>query len=202
VLINQLHRSESLRSQVTHLAKKWRFITMKGTIFWDITPCSLLKANRRFRATYRSASHLLLCWFLVQRIFRPWRWRRYVSPERQLTFNGLDSVIYRTHHNHLCENLKSYIHYHDHNSLSLVPLWSHVCLALPRCLTPSDFLTRTSSHLGQNIFSGRFILIPSSFMWCVCSPLVSVHGFEDIIWASFSSRKSIGRVRWLCRESL
>jgi hypothetical protein len=26
---------------------------MKSTIFWDITPCSLLKVNRRFGGTYR-----------------------------------------------------------------------------------------------------------------------------------------------------
>jgi hypothetical protein len=28
-------------------------VVMKSTIFWDITPCSLLKVNRRFGATYR-----------------------------------------------------------------------------------------------------------------------------------------------------
>jgi hypothetical protein len=27
---------------------------MKSTIFWDITPCSSLKVNRRFGATYAS----------------------------------------------------------------------------------------------------------------------------------------------------
>jgi hypothetical protein len=26
---------------------------LKGTIFWDITPCSLLSVNRRFGGTYR-----------------------------------------------------------------------------------------------------------------------------------------------------
>jgi hypothetical protein len=28
-------------------------INFKSTIFWDITPCNLLKVNRRFRGTYR-----------------------------------------------------------------------------------------------------------------------------------------------------
>jgi hypothetical protein len=28
-------------------------VVMKSTIFWDITPCSLLKVNRRFGGTYR-----------------------------------------------------------------------------------------------------------------------------------------------------
>jgi hypothetical protein len=28
-------------------------LIMKGSIFWDIKPCSLLKFNRRFRGIYR-----------------------------------------------------------------------------------------------------------------------------------------------------
>jgi hypothetical protein len=30
---------------------------------------------------------------LLARLIRPWRWRRYVPPKRQLTFNGLHGVI-------------------------------------------------------------------------------------------------------------
>jgi hypothetical protein len=32
-----------------------------------------------------------LCWFLVW--LRPWRWKQYIPPRRQLTFNGLHGVI-------------------------------------------------------------------------------------------------------------
>jgi hypothetical protein len=32
-------------------------VVMKSIIFWDMTPCSLLSFNRRFRGTY------LACWF-------------------------------------------------------------------------------------------------------------------------------------------
>jgi hypothetical protein len=28
-------------------------VVMKGIIFWDVTPCSLLSCNRRFGGTYR-----------------------------------------------------------------------------------------------------------------------------------------------------
>jgi hypothetical protein len=53
-------------------------VVMKSTIFWDITPCSALKVNRRLGGTYhlhlqgrriRSACHLLLQWFLARLIF-------------------------------------------------------------------------------------------------------------------------------------
>jgi hypothetical protein len=59
-------------------------VVMKRTIFWDITPCSLLKVSRRFGGPYRlhlqgrkisreenlheagakqsSARHILSCW--------------------------------------------------------------------------------------------------------------------------------------------
>jgi hypothetical protein len=77
---------------------------LKSSVFWDITPCSPLKVNRRFRGTYRlylqgrrtsrtrnqpeSRWQTETCLFSL----RPWRWSRYVSPKRQLTFNGLHSV--------------------------------------------------------------------------------------------------------------
>jgi hypothetical protein len=32
-----------------------RAVVLKSTIFWDITPCSPLKVNRRFGGTYRKA---------------------------------------------------------------------------------------------------------------------------------------------------
>jgi hypothetical protein len=66
---------------------------LKSNIFWDITPCSPLKVNRRLGGTYRSVCHLLSRWFLAELIRRPWRWRRYVPPKRRLTFNGLHGVI-------------------------------------------------------------------------------------------------------------
>jgi uncharacterized membrane protein YjgN (DUF898 family) len=40
-----------------------------------------------------SAFHLLSRRFLVWLILRSWRWRRHVSPKRQLTFNGFHGVI-------------------------------------------------------------------------------------------------------------
>jgi hypothetical protein len=54
-----------------------RAVVMKDTIFWNITPCSPLKVNRRFEGIYRNAkskceagskqSYLLpaSCWFLA-----------------------------------------------------------------------------------------------------------------------------------------
>jgi hypothetical protein len=51
---------------------------MKSIIFWDVTPCSLLRCKRRFGGTYRlhlqgrrnfqqePACHLLTCWSLLK----------------------------------------------------------------------------------------------------------------------------------------
>jgi hypothetical protein len=64
---------------------------MKSTIFWDITPCSPLKVNRRFGGT-SSACYLFSVRYLA-RLLRPSRWRRYVPPKRRLTLNGLHGVI-------------------------------------------------------------------------------------------------------------
>jgi hypothetical protein len=41
----------------------------------------------------RSDCHLISLLFLPRLIFRPWRWRLYVSPKRRLTLNGLHGVI-------------------------------------------------------------------------------------------------------------
>jgi hypothetical protein len=70
--------------------------TLKSTIFWDITPCSPLKANRRFVATYRL--HLQGRRIRRTRNHRENRWQAqgYI-PE--------DSTL----HNHCCKNLKSYM---------------------------------------------------------------------------------------------
>jgi hypothetical protein len=38
------------------------------------------------------ACNLILRWYVV-RLIRSWKWRRYVHPKRQLTFNALYSVI-------------------------------------------------------------------------------------------------------------
>jgi hypothetical protein len=46
-------------------------VVMKSTIFWDITPCSPSKVNRRFGGTYglHSACHLLARWFIYHIIY-------------------------------------------------------------------------------------------------------------------------------------
>jgi hypothetical protein len=77
----------------------------KSNVFWNTTPCSPLKVNRRFGGTYRlhlqreiisrtrnqlvAACHLLSRWCLARIILRLWRWGRYVPPKRRLAFNGL-----------------------------------------------------------------------------------------------------------------
>jgi hypothetical protein len=67
-------------------------MVMKSSVFWDITPCSPLKVNRRFGETchvFSSAYHLLSGWFLAWLMFQPRRWRQHVPPKRRLTFSGL-----------------------------------------------------------------------------------------------------------------
>jgi hypothetical protein len=83
-----------------------RAVLTKTYVFWDITPCSPLKINRRFGVTCRllqcesrlqaellCCTHLLSRWFLVWLIFRTWRRRRLVPAERPLTFSGPHGVL-------------------------------------------------------------------------------------------------------------
>jgi hypothetical protein len=57
---------------------------MESSIFWHKTLCGPSKVN------------LFSRWFLAWLILRPWRWRWYVPPKRQLTFNRLHSIIFQT----------------------------------------------------------------------------------------------------------
>jgi hypothetical protein len=114
---NHFHKTKFSPIATTHCSTFVGFealtaVVMKGPIFWYITPCSLLKVNRRFGGTCRfhfqgrirresSACHLLSRWFLARLILRHWRWRQYVPLKRRLTFNGLHSVITR-HCSTLC----------------------------------------------------------------------------------------------------
>jgi hypothetical protein len=76
-------------------------VVMKSSVFWDITPCSRLKVNRRFGETCRlhiqsrriSQEGDQRDWFLDWLILRSWIWRRHVPPKRRLTFNGLHGDI-------------------------------------------------------------------------------------------------------------
>jgi hypothetical protein len=70
-------------------------VVAKISVFWDVTPDSPLKVNRRLGGTYRRAAcHLLSRWFLA-RLIRPWIWRRYCPPKRQLIVNGLPGGIFQ-----------------------------------------------------------------------------------------------------------
>jgi hypothetical protein len=59
-------------------------VVMKSTIFWDITPCSPLKAS--------SACHLLSRWFLLGLFFDP-EGESNVPPRHWLTFSRPQGVI-------------------------------------------------------------------------------------------------------------
>jgi hypothetical protein len=78
-----------------------RFTTKKSTFFWDITPCSPVRVNWRFRGTCHlqvsksklsrkrntewSRQQVELCWFLAYPTPHPWRLREYFSPKCWLT---------------------------------------------------------------------------------------------------------------------
>jgi hypothetical protein len=92
----------------------------KSSVFWDITPCSLLKVNPCFGGTChlhpqgqniskernqnKASSKPTTCFMHIPRCCR-WKW--HVPQKRQLTFSRLHSVISqdRTLHSHRCENL-------------------------------------------------------------------------------------------------
>jgi hypothetical protein len=63
---------------------------MKCSVFWDVTPYSPLKVNRRFG---RTCSLPVSCWFLVWFIRQSWGW--YVHLKRRLTFNRLQGVKFQ-----------------------------------------------------------------------------------------------------------
>jgi hypothetical protein len=50
------------------------------------------------------------CWFLSWLIFRPWRWRRYVSPKRWLTFNELHDTICNKISLFITTSMRTHIH--------------------------------------------------------------------------------------------
>jgi hypothetical protein len=51
---NQLLRIKHQKCIITANCAAFEVMVMKGTtVFWDITPCSPLKVNRRFGGTYR-----------------------------------------------------------------------------------------------------------------------------------------------------
>jgi hypothetical protein len=73
---------------------------MKSIIFWNRTPCSPLKVNRRFGGKYRlhfkaevSDFHQFSRWFLSRLILRHWWWRRYFPPKRRVTLSGPHIII-------------------------------------------------------------------------------------------------------------
>jgi hypothetical protein len=61
---------------------------------WRILPpgiqCRVVRWNS---IDFCSACHLLSRWFLARLILWPWRWRQYIPPKRELTFNGLHYVV-------------------------------------------------------------------------------------------------------------
>jgi hypothetical protein len=65
-------------------------VVMKGTIFWDITPCSPLSVNRRFGGTYR----LLSRWFLAQLIASTLKMETICSSETSVDFQRTTPICF------------------------------------------------------------------------------------------------------------
>jgi hypothetical protein len=72
----------------------WATIEMfKSSIFWDISPCSLVKVTGRFGETYRAANYLLQSCSLLGLFVDPENVGDMSPPKRRLTFAGLRGVI-------------------------------------------------------------------------------------------------------------
>jgi hypothetical protein len=95
-----------VQHDVVHLRQSIPMFGSNNTSLRYITPCSLLKFNRRFGETYhlhlqgrrisRARNQRESRWqagHLARLILPPWRWRRYVLPKRRLIFNRLQGVI-------------------------------------------------------------------------------------------------------------
>jgi hypothetical protein len=74
-------------------------VVMKSSIFWDITPCSSSKINRRYRriCLLHLLSLLATCFTLVSCLAYSWTLKMevIVPPKCRLTFNELHGVISR-----------------------------------------------------------------------------------------------------------
>jgi hypothetical protein len=85
---------------------------MKSSIFWDITPCSPLKADRLFGGIYRL--HLQQAFTLVSYLAYSSTLKMEAICSSEISV-GFQRTTRRylpedgTLHNHRCENLKSYI---------------------------------------------------------------------------------------------
>jgi hypothetical protein len=71
---------------------------MNNSSFWDVTPCSLLKAKWRFGEAYfylngRRAYHFFHTGFFPWLNLQLLRWRWRVYPKCRLTANGLHEII-------------------------------------------------------------------------------------------------------------
>jgi hypothetical protein len=71
---------------------------MKSIIFWDVTPCSLLRCNRRFGGIY-------LLHLQGRKKFQQGPAETSVASQRTTRRHDPEDD---TLHNHRCENLKSY----------------------------------------------------------------------------------------------
>jgi hypothetical protein len=108
-LQSMLHSHKLLRSlwwnHLENIALGWcfrQFLKLKSTIFWDITHHSPLNVNRSFGETYRlhiqgrrisRARNQNESRALLATCFHAGFLRRYVPPQRRLTFKGLYGVI-------------------------------------------------------------------------------------------------------------
>jgi hypothetical protein len=141
-------------------------VVMKIPVFWDITLCSSLKFNRRFRGTCRL--HIKICWLSISRLFlawlilRTWRWKRYVSPKRWLAFNGLLVVI--SYEISSTDNL-----FQNQNS--------HYCTGCGRCHLISVFwrqkreTTTAWGPLSRKLWTKGF---PNLVIFWILSPLAKI----------------------------
>jgi hypothetical protein len=68
-------------------------VAIKSTIYWDITPCSPLKVNRRFGESFRPHLQVRRTNQARNQCESKWRWRRCVPPKCRWTFNGQHDVI-------------------------------------------------------------------------------------------------------------
>jgi hypothetical protein len=166
------------------------------SIFWDITPCSPLKDNRRFGGAGSKQSSVMLPaspWFLVWLILRAWRFRWHVPPKRQLSFNGQHGVIsYKSEHLVTTSNHARYMtKWRTRGSLS-----KRCCffLALGRCLTSvspghrqSWGLSRFSSaRPGECLNSWLALKSTTAVSFYILSNVLFLRRPSCIAWATYS----------------
>jgi hypothetical protein len=117
--------SSDLVCRATELGFSLQQLQGAASVFWDITPCSLLKVSRRFGGTFRLApAELAACFALVPFLAKSWtlKMEAICSTETSVEFQRATRRCIpedRTLHNHCYENKRFPAYYETRRFITM-----------------------------------------------------------------------------------